>query len=427
MIFSRHSARYAVLLVLAPLGFALVGCSLSDEPIPLGPIETDTLPVGLPPDEDTAPQENVRPIEAPSNMGTVQGQVFNATTGSNAPAGIEVELYGPTFDNAGDIQESVTLTTTTEEDGTFRFDDMPMDDPNLAYAVYVVYDGVAFGGWAPVDPANPTLDLPITIYENTTDPSIITVDALHLVIHEHPDALLVFQLYVFSNQSNRVFVSDTLPGSDQRGSVVIRVPSDAYNLDFEEGEIGERFVPVENLLYDTDPVPPGERANTVILTYSLPTTGAREVIIPVDYQTSQVNVLVQDSLRVHSQQLSAAGEETIAEQTYDKYVGQNLAPGDMLTFSVQAATPPGLVIALVGGVLAISIGGGGYWYIRRRSLRGKPGEMSLLTHQRALVRQIAELDEAFEEGRVNRFEYEARRADLKATLAEELQSSQRER
>ncbi len=55
--------------------------------------------------------------------------------------------------------------------------------------------------------------------------------------------------------------------------------------------------------------------------------------------------------------------------------------------------------------------------MQRRTLAPAPAAAGYTSEEAALAAEIAELDEAFAAGRVNRFDYEARRAALKAEMA----------
>ncbi|HEC22645.1 MAG TPA: c-type cytochrome [Chloroflexi bacterium] len=377
---------------------------------------------------EEAPAEEAPSAEGEGVVGVVQGQVVNGSPDAEVPPDLEVQLRGLTVEE-NSIVEFLARSATVEADGTFRFEDVPMDVPRSAYVVSVIYDGVEFTNGAINDPEVTTLELPLTIYETTTDPSVITIDGVHFIIREHPDALLVVQLYVFSNTSDRVFVSPEPVSGARRGSVAIELPPDAYSVTFEEGQLGGRFIAVDNLIYDTEKVLPGDRSHTIILSYFLPyESRSEEVTLPLLYRTDQVTVLVSEDAKVRSDLLTPAGAEVIEGTAYNKYLAQDLPAGETLSFRVQAAGLAGgnlipILIAVGAGLAVLLIAGAGFArYIRRGGEEAPAGApLDLDAEQEAILRQIADLDEAFEAGRINRLEYEARRAELKAALAGEWQ------
>lgn len=362
--------------------------------------------------------------EVIADSGLVRGAVVNLSPGGTVPADLQVSLRGLSMDTAGQIVEFMALSAAVAEDGTFAFEDVPFDVERSGYVVEVIYNGVTFNNGQLVDPTVPVLELPIEIYESTTDSSVVRADAVHFIIVEHPDALLVTQVAVFSNLSDRIYVTEQPVSGGQRGSVAVATPADAYSLQFEDGQIGGRFIPSSDRIYDTSPLYPGEQTHSIILTYFLPFDRAREIELPVFYDTRQVTLLVQDGPRLRSDQLTGAGVQTIDNVAYNQFVGQELKAGDTLAFRLAPASAVGnllpTILVAVAGVLIV--GGATLWAIQRRSQMPAwtdAGELS--PRQQGLVNEIASLDGAFEAGRVNRFEYEARRAELRASLAEELE------
>ncbi len=408
--------RWAIAAAIQAFGYdpALVALAL-DAP-DLSPAEEAAPAEAEAEDAPAPPADAPEIVEADASAGVVQGQVSAATPGVSLPDGLEVQLRGIAVGPDNQVFEFLARTAAAGPDGSFRFEDVPFDMPRSAYMVEATYDGVTFTNGRVVDPASPALDLPLALYASTTDPAVVRVDSMHLILRAHPDALLVTQLYVFSNSSDRIVVTEQPVSGGRRGSVAVSLPSDAYGLSFEEGQVGGRFIPAGDRIYDTDNLLPGERTQAIIFNYFLPVDGAREVSIPILYQTRQVTVLAQDGQRIRSDQLSEAGIEVIDQTAYTKYLGTDLAPGGTLTFRLQAAGAassalPVILIALAGVLL---VGGGAYWLAQRRGLLPEPVAAGLSPRDEALIREIAALDEAYEAGRVNRFEYEARRADLKA-------------
>ena len=118
------------------------------------------------------------------------------------------------------------------------------------------------------------------------------------------------------------------------------------------------------------------------------------------------------------------GVEVVEGQAYNKYLAQGLSAGDTLSFRIQGAGLTGNlapILAAVGGALAVllAVGAGFARYLRGGGQPDVPTAASTFTaEQEALIRQIADLDDTFEAGRVNRLEYEAMRVDHKAKLAE---------
>jgi hypothetical protein len=140
------------------------------------------------------------------------------------------------------------------------------------------------------------------------------------------------------------------------------------------------------------------------------------------YPTSQLNVLVEEGLDIRSSQLQNQGVTQVGGQPVSQFVAQNLAAGQPVSF--RAATPVELAdvlrVVLSGLLVALVVGSGVIWWVRRRAPSGQRARPIRSRLDKGLVRQIAALDDEYAAGKINRFEYEARRAALKAELAEKM-------
>lgn len=397
---------------------------VAEEPAPEEPESAGEEPAG----EETAgeePAEQQPAEEAPApapGVGVVEGRVQMGTPGETLPEELEVNLRGVAVSEENEVYEFLARSAPVGADGAYRFEDVPLDVERSAYVVEVIYDGVSFENGALINSETPVMDLPLEVFASTTDESVVSVDAMHIIFEEHPDALLVTQLYVFSNASDRIYVTDEPVLGGRRGSVAISVPEGAYGLQFDEGQVGGRYVAAsETTYYDTQQLQPGAQSLAVIVNYFLPYAGSGEYEFPVRYDTRQATILAQKGHRVRAGQLDEAGSQTIDGIPYTMYSGQNLTAGDTLAVEVQAggagANMLPVALAVVAGVLLTA--GVGYWLLQRQSAP-LPAVEGLSARQESLIAEIAALDEAHEAGRVNRFDYEARRAALKAELAAEV-------
>lgn len=374
------------------------------------------------PAEET-PEETVEGIDPETLMGIVAGQVLNASPGGTVPPDMEVELHGLTFDSTGQIVEFLTQTAPVDADGMYRFEDIPYDMTDGAYIVTVILDGVEFSNGDVIDPTTPLVDLPLTIYDSTTDSSVITVDNMHVIVQEQAGTLLVTELFVFSNASDKIFVTEEPISGGRRGSVGVQIPADAYNISLEDGQIGGRFIQQGSTIYDTALMMPGSQSQAIVISYLVDYDGSKELELPVLYNTGSANLLVQDGPQVRSEGLTESGSQVFQDQVFNHFVGQNIAAGEAVTFQVKTSllSSGTIVLRIALGVLLAALAGVIGWVVWLRQDDGSLATGGLDAGQQALAQQIIDLDEAFAAGRVNRFEYEARRADLKAALAESLE------
>jgi hypothetical protein len=304
------------------------------------------------------------------------------------------------------------------------------------YKVSVRYQGAEFSNAAMVDLREPVMDLPITVFEVSADPGIVMVDVVEIMFLQHPGSLIVVQRYLFSNLSGEAVYLGEEQFGEQRASVSIPIPADATDIQFGpmEGGLGGRYQQQGSRIYDTRPVFPGAHSHQINIAYILPFDGTRDLEIPLDYGASQVTVWVNGEGAVRSDALSPVGVQYDEDGgEYNTYSGGGLAPGDTLRLSVSSSsTVFDLQQYLVPGLIALGVmlvvGGGAYWYFNRTRTREdeeddeieEPDLEGFTPDQEALLKQIADLDNAYDEGKVNRLDYEARRAELKAKLAESL-------
>ncbi len=113
----------------------------------------------------------------PRTTGKISGVVTN-TTGGDIPSGSEGTLHG--FDN---MQAVITQTTTVAADGTYTFENVEMP-ANRSFLTTVGYKGTTYGSEiGVVQSGSQELNLPIQVYETTTDQSVLNVDRLHMFLN----------------------------------------------------------------------------------------------------------------------------------------------------------------------------------------------------------------------------------------------------
>ncbi|CAI8038502.1 hypothetical protein GBAR_LOCUS21463 [Geodia barretti] len=82
-----------------------------------------------------------------------------------------------TVQTASTYEES---TTTTDTEGNFRFENVPLD-PEALYGVTIRYQGVVYGTDIDLRPESPT-PVTVTIYETSDDQSLLSVSSSSLLI-----------------------------------------------------------------------------------------------------------------------------------------------------------------------------------------------------------------------------------------------------
>ncbi len=391
-------------------------------------------------------------LTEPIAAGLITGVLTNGTSGAPlVETEVELRAFTP------ELEQTLTLTTTTDAAGAFRFDvaDTP---PDWVYIAGTSFDGLGFSSSADqLSRSRTALDLPITVFDKTTDSSAVSVAQLHVVM-EFADALVqVSQLYIFSNAQEAVYVGPT--GNPDEGVIEVGVPEGAQNLMFQRsfGSM-ESFLPASDFVATdrgwADPLPlrPGEGALTLLVSYSLPYDDALTISHPVFYNTVSGAIILPDNgVAVVGDEWTEGEPQSFGQSEVFRNFGRGgLAAGDTLTIELDGR-PTIVTDEATGGAVAnrdttteLLIGGGAlllaavggiflwrYWQGRQAEeaweeapAYGVAGAATAVappipanSERDDLLRRIATLDDAFDAGQLPEADYRAQREELKRRLA----------
>jgi len=220
-------------------------------------------------------------------------------------------------------------------------------------------------------------------------------------------------------------------------------PADAVNLSVEGGNTGNRFIIEGNQATDTMPLAPGTRQ--ILFRYSLPVQdGSVTLGHVIQYPVDFLNLLVPDvGIQVDASDWTAGDPLQTQSGSYLNYVlteqPAGVNPQTQLTNIsadivkptttntqqgqqvVDANATPGIsglpylpwVLAIAAALLLVA----GTVLVARRQ-RAVAATMPHMRQriQEELIEQIADLDDAFEAGEVDRSDYDAQRQMLKTQL-----------
>ncbi len=394
-----------------------------DEPVAVA--ETPT-----PGEAATPTSASATPIaEVPAGIGTVTGKVISAA-GVELPEEMEILLHG--FDN---MQVAMTQTTTTQTDGSFIFPDIQMPDGRVFLAT-VNYGRTSYGSDIGIaqDGIN-ILDLPIVVYETTSDASILKADRLHLFF-EFVDAktVRVIELYIVSNPSDKSLVAPE-PGE---ASVVFSLPDGATKLEFQDGALGGRYIKTADGFGDTVSIPPGFGSYELLFAFEMPYDRNLELAHPVTMPVDAIVILAPEGdIKIKSDILQDSGVRDVQGTQYRTYSGGGLAAGDELRLTLTGKPSigaPSLTTSsntslLVGlSVFGLALIMAGVWLYRRTRLNGADSldaEQALDSSDSAdfetsdsLMDAIIALDDLYQAGQLPDEAYQQRRDELKRRLKE---------
>lgn len=342
---------------------------------------------------------------------TVAGRVTNGTPGGKVPASLPVTLH---VYNA--VTETATFTTTVAADGSYRFADV-MIPPDAISEVEARQGDAPFYTMPFTYPLTTrVITVPVQIFDLTADPSVIRLDQWHIVFPSVSESALdVLEIYIYSNTSDYAYAPPA-QGAQGLGTVRFPLPREATNISLMQGGTETTFVRTDEGLVYTLPVQPGQ--HTVALAYSLPFNGRTTVEQKPLYPVGSVVVLApKGEMTVSSPQLSSQSEQQLDNQTYLVYGGGPLAAGSSLTLTVAASQsfPVELVVG-AGSLGAVLIGVGVWWWRRRVAVPVVSLAADTEARRQELLQAIADLDDAYEAGKVDNATYEKRRANMKREL-----------
>jgi mono/diheme cytochrome c family protein len=365
-------------------------------------------------------------------IGSVAVQLINGS-GGNAPSDASVTLYA--FDN---MQNTYSETLTTGENGVYTFTNVTMIQ-DRAFLAGVDYASGTYGSdIAMVDPAKTNLNLQVTVYDSTTDVSVLSTDRVHILFDfTDPQNANIVEVFIISNPSKQAVVAPTQDGT----VVTFPLPQGYTNLQFQDGALGDRFVEVSQGFADKVTVPPGVSQYQVVFAFQMPYDHKLTFIQPLFLPTSAVVVMLPDNgIKVNSAQLVDSGTQVLQDVTYRKYNGSSLIAGSSLEFTVtgnpkkaltsifSTGTMQNLAIGL--GVFGVALVFGGLWlfrkYQKKDALQSTLDGMDIaapLTADEAspesedtLMDAIIALDDQFHAGNLPQEAYLERRAILKEKL-----------
>jgi hypothetical protein len=369
-------------------------------------------------------------------LGVIAGRVTNLTAGGESVAGIPVSLYALI-----EMEPVGHYTTTVESDGGFVFRNVELVEGQV-YVATLDFQHVAYGSlFVTLDNLEESVRLDVDVYQATNDPAILNVSRLHVIVEFDDQNILVSEVYIIENLSDRVFSGATGDPSD--GVVELPIPPGTVSSEMQRG-MDDGMAPAlqgairtETGYLDTFPVRPGAERQLMV-TYALPYDGDVMISHPLPYRVeSAILFLASGDLTVDSPVFRPdAGTEGPAMPgiPFDQYQAAGLAAGETLSFRIsgepdlsgatalrlnQPAASPLFagagdsavtwtvgVLAMAGALAAI----GFYW----RRWRADAGRVR--TERDDLLQAIVDLGAEHAAGQIPAARYDLERELLKAEL-----------
>ncbi|MGB9673779.1 MAG: c-type cytochrome [Anaerolineales bacterium] len=356
-----------------------------------------------------------------SSIGSISGKVINGSGGS-VPKDLLIMLQG-----LDDMETVITATTPIRADDTFYFPNVEMVKGRVFIAM-TQYDGTTYASDVNVAPPNGgALDMPITIYETTTDASVIKADRLHLFFDfEDENTIRVVELYIMSNTSNKTLV----PPPGQNITVRFKLPVGSSNLEFQDSVLGDRYVETPDGFGDTYSIRPGRGNYQILFSFTMPYNNRLDLVQPLLIPVDAVVALVPEGvLKVRSSMLKDDGRRDEQGIIYHLYSGAGMAPGSEIRltltgkyggngFSILGSSRRGFIVGLIFFGIGLIVAG--LWFYRHTRLVELDEEeaQAIASPETAesIMDAIIALDDLFQSGGIPQEAYRERRMELKEKL-----------
>lgn len=441
--------KWLKLITVLSLGLCIAGCGFSlaqDVTPPPGsynsqtvPAETPSLPTGgvtaTPVSGTTSATQD--PANAKPSTIRVTGNLINLS-GTAIPSQLMVTLHG--IDNT---QETLTLTSQVSDNGTYSFDRVEMV-PERIFIATVELDGMTYSsdlsnhtGTTSYSPATGNaLSLPIKIYGVSNNPTLLTIDRLHIYFTFGSDGKVqVVEMLLISNPTQTIIA----PVKNQ-ALFHINLPYGATATQFMDANGTVGVTQTDQGLDYKKSVLPGKGTSQVIFSYELPYQDQLEYSqsFPMPIQTTNV-MIPTTGIKLDGGHFTDSGMRTTEGMNFHLYTTESLPSGMPIHFHLSGKSQSPASGNLSGtstpilagvGMLAVSLTTLGFLLVKQKRLReaekSQPIGMKVDPDQTSLVEAIIALDDLYKAKKLSEPVYHQRRGALKAQLKEVIDQSKQE-
>jgi hypothetical protein len=368
---------------------------------------------------------------------TVEGQLVNATGGGGGEAGVPIMLHS--YDRQ---QMAVVVEDATGPEGAFRFENVETAEGRVFEVMATVGKTIYYSDSTSVSPGQSKLELPVTIYDTTTDASTLRVEQLHTILEFlSPTQMHVLEVYVISNAGDRSVEGGLTLDDGRAATLRFPLPDQATDVSFEGDEGDDRFVLTKGGFASTLGVPPGLESLQFTVGYRLPYQDGMRFERALSYPTRRVNVILPEpGVSLVSEALVRRGARQMPDgRQIELFSAEDLQSGQSFAFQLSGQPQAGragdstaasgggasagssLPVGMVLLGLAFMAGGFAWWRWRSGSAETLseplPASASQMGQaETVLIRAIAQLDEGYQAGLIAEGEYTRQRAELRSQL-----------
>jgi hypothetical protein len=381
-----------------------------------------------------ATESAAAPNQTPGALGVISGKITNKS-GTSLPADLKVVLHIFQHDAVSNqFSELDSKETTPDANGNYAFASLAMPS-NYAFYISVDYGNTTYSSEPVVPTADvTTYDLPLDIYDTTTDASILTADQVHIILdYSKPDVIQVVELYAISNASQKTVI----PASKDAALIMVSLPKGYSNLQFQDGVLGTRFIQTADGFGDTSPIPPSKDPFQIIFAFDLPYSANFDFVQPLSLNVVSTQFLVSEGVKALAPGILDGGLKDMGNDggKFQIYNVGSYKPGETLKVNVSGTPNKSVAAAPVAGTdtsrsLIVGVGALGLtlmliavWLFlrdRKRATSARtvvaPSASGGDLSRDEIIDAIIALDDQYNAGNIAPEAYQKRRAALKEKL-----------
>jgi hypothetical protein len=196
-------------------------------------------------------------------VGTITGVVVNGSAQHTPVPGATVILR---IDDGGSL--FVVAETTADEQGRFRFDNLPVVGGSV-YLPGANFQDIHYPGTrVRLSERQPAANQHLIVYDTIAEPSPLVATRHEIDIRAEAGVLVVTERIVVANRTRRSYVGSLLPAAESPTTLRLSLPSEFVRVTFEKEFFGRQFHVNQGQLETGIPWTPGERE--LKFTYRLP-------------------------------------------------------------------------------------------------------------------------------------------------------------
>ncbi|HEY6072483.1 MAG TPA: hypothetical protein VIV15_03605, partial [Anaerolineales bacterium] len=328
--------------------------------------------------------------------------------------------------NSSGPTETLTLQGTLAADGSYIFANVDFPAGRL-FLAELEYQGITYQTkFKPLQAGDQQVTLdPITVFENSTDFSGLSMDQMHVAFDFGTgETLTVFEIFSFSNKTDKAITVKT----DGSQIPFIALPEGAQNVGFEAGQDTAPFSSTK----DGFALLPSDTPYSLIAFFSLPyDSKGTSISQPILMQTDAASIFAPEGIKIKSGDLTDAGVQNISGSNFHMYSASTLTKGSELAFTLsgkpdttgaassQTNNRQGLILG--AGALGLALIGMGAWmYLRDRNARpetnAEADEEDEFDDPDSVMDAIIALDDLYRAKKIPEAAYQQRRAEMKELL-----------